>query len=130
MINYKWFRFLISGGVNTLFTYSLYLLFTMVLNYQAAYLLAYLFGIIFGYIVNSLFVFKVNLALRTLFTYPALYLINYAISALLLLVSVEIIGLNVKYAPLCIITITTPISYLLNNLFLVHIGQKLQSKQR
>jgi len=110
----RWIRFLIVGIINTTLTYGVYLILMLIISYQIAYLIAYFAGVLFAYWFNAVFVFKVALSWKGIFSYPVIYVIQYFLSALLLDVFVETIHIDKVFAPLIIIILMIPISYLLN----------------
>lgn len=111
-------RFVIGGGLNTAVTYGIFLLGNLVMPYQTAYLIAYLIGIAFSYFFNSLVVFKAPLSIRKFLAFPLVYVVQYLVSALLLEVSVKVLGVPVAYAPLLIIVITIPLTFVLSRFIL------------
>jgi putative flippase GtrA len=112
----RWLRFIIGGGINTIFTYSMYLVMNMMLGYQVAYLISYFIGIIFAYWFNSVVVFRERLSWKVFFSYPLIYVVQYGASALLLGSLVEIANINKKIAPLLVIACMVPMTYMMNNL--------------
>lgn len=116
---YKWARFLVGGAANTLLTYSAYLTLKHLLPYQTAYLFGYMFGIVFSYWFNSYFVFRVALSWRKFLSYPLVYAVQYAASALLLFVMVELIGIDTTFAPLVVTAAMVPLTYVMSKLALM-----------
>ncbi|QNA91163.1 GtrA family protein [Massilia sp. Dwa41.01b] len=114
----RWLRFLCGGAANTLFTYLLYLGLIQLLPYQAAYLAAYVVGIVLAYWLNARFVFKVPLSWRGLFAYPVVYLVQYVVAAGLLEVLVKLGGVPPAYAPLVVTAVLLPLTYLMNKVVL------------
>ncbi|WP_232539493.1 GtrA family protein [Comamonas koreensis] len=114
----RWLRFVAGGGINTGFSYLLYLLLGLVLNYQFAFFVAYIAGIFFSYWFNARFVFHVPLSWKGLLSYPLVYVVQYVISALLLGSAVEWLGIDKRIAPLAITSITLPITYLMSKFLL------------
>jgi putative flippase GtrA len=112
----RWLRFVTGGGINTLFTYGIYLVINMMLGYQVAYLISYFIGIIFAYWFNSVVVFRERLSWKVFFSYPLIYVVQYAVSALLLGSLVEIANVSEKFAPLMVAAGMVPITYIMNNL--------------
>ncbi len=115
---HKWVKFLIGGGINTAFSYIIYLGLMLFIHYQIAYLIAYVVGVIFAYWFNAVIVFKVPLSWKGLFFYPIIYVIQYAISAFLLDIFVETMKIDKVFAPLIIIILMIPITYVLNKYIL------------
>lgn len=114
----RWVRFLCGGAANTLFTYLLYLGLIRVMPYQAAYLGAYVAGIVLAYWLNARFVFKVPLSWKGLFAYPLVYLVQYLVAAALLEVLVRLGGVPPEFAPLLVTAALLPLTYLMNKVVL------------
>lgn len=78
------FRFLIVGGVNTIFGYSIYALFTFAgLHYAIAALLAQICGILFNYNTTGKIVFN-SKGSGVFFRFIAVYAVTYAVNVLAL----------------------------------------------
>lgn len=114
----RWIRFLVGGGINTAFTYGIYLILMLFIHYQIAYLIAYVTGVIFAYWFNAVIVFKVTLSWKGLCSYPIIYIIQYVISAFLLNIFIETMQVDKIFAPLIIIVLMIPLTYLLNKYIL------------
>lgn len=80
MMQYEFFRFLITGGVNTLFYYLLFSLFLYLgFDYRLAVLLATVVGVVFSFISFSKYVFNNNnkiLIVRFIANYAVVYFLN------------------------------------------------------
>lgn len=113
-INKEFLKYLISGGINTVATYGLYLLFLIVMEYKTAYSLSYIVGILFSYLLNTIFVFKEKVSLMKFIKFPVVYLAQYLINLIILLLLVEYINLPAEIVPIIVIFITLPITYLLS----------------
>ena len=107
-------RFLVSGAVNTGFTYLLYLLLLAWLKYGVSYTISYIVGIVLAYFLNSVFVFRTNLSLIKFISFPLVYLIQYLAGMALLYLLVDIVGMDQTIAPALVITVTLPITFLLS----------------
>ena len=114
----NFFRFLVIGVLNTIATFSIYVVLKIVLNYQIAYLLAYVSGIVLAYFMNALFVFKKRVSLRTFIRFPLVYVVQYIAGAVLLELFVRVLGLSVTFAPLFVIILTLPLTFLLSRFLL------------
>jgi putative flippase GtrA len=114
----RWIRFFAGGVATTVVSYGVYLALVPFMPYQPAYFAAYVVGIALAYVINSVLVFRVPLSRGRFFVYPVIYLIHYMIAAGLLAVGVELVGLPVKLAPLAVIVVMIPISYVLNRFVL------------
>lgn len=119
----RWLRFLVGGGINTAFTYGVYLTLNLVMGYQSAYLMAYSMGVVFAYWFNAVLVFRVPLSWKGFFSYPLVYLIQYGVSALLLGVLVEFGSVSTTLAPLAITIGMVPLTYVMSKLMLAYIAR-------
>lgn len=82
--NNQLFRFLIVGGINTVFGYSIYSLFTFIgLHYAIAALLAQLCGILFNFNTTGKIVFN-NKNSGLFFRFTVVYAITYVANVLAL----------------------------------------------
>ena len=95
----RYFLFLLSGGINTVATYFIYILLASVLHYQLAYLIAYVVGIVIAYILNLRLVFNSKSSLRKMVRYPFVYLTQYLLGAGLLYILVDVLTLSNVIAP-------------------------------
>jgi len=110
----RWLRFLAAGALNTGLSYGAYLILHRVLPYQVAYAISYALGVVFAYWLNSRAVFGVPLSWRRFFVYPLIYVAQYALGALLLALMVEAAGVSKTWAPLVVVVLLIPLSYLAN----------------
>lgn len=107
-------RFVFGGGINTVFTYLIYLISNTILGYQLAYFIAYSSGVIFSYWFNAVVVFKVPLSWKGLFSYPIVYIIQYSASSILLGFLVEYFNTREYLAPMIVSFLTLPITYIIS----------------
>ncbi|VVP12769.1 GtrA family protein [Pseudomonas fluorescens] len=124
----RWLSFLVGGGLNTGLTYCLYLFLSYLIDYQIAYAVAYAAGIVFAYFFNSKIVFKVEQSWVGMLIYPSIYLVQYIFGALLLGLLVEYLNLHKAIAPLLVIVLLLPSSYLLNKVVLKATHKKTPAK--
>jgi putative flippase GtrA len=110
----RWLRFLAGGGINTAFTYAVYLGLNRVMPYQAAYFIAFALGIVFAYWFNAVVVFRVPLSWKGLFSYPVVYVVQYVASAFLLGGLVEVLGIKQSLAPLVVSVVMVPVTYVMS----------------
>lgn len=108
----------LGGGANTLLTYGLYLLFNLFLHYQVAFTASFVIGIIFAYFYNSLVVFKSPLSYVKFALFPVVYLVQYFLSIVLLSFFVQRLQVSETLAPIFVLIIVTPVTYLLSKLVL------------
>jgi putative flippase GtrA len=83
---------------------------------------AYALGIVIAYVLNSVLVFRVPLSLKRFTAYPLVYLVQYVIAAGLLAIAVEVLHAPEAIAPLAVLVIMVPFSYVLNRLVLARSG--------
>ena len=109
-------RFLISGGINTASTYTVYLALLRLLDYKVAYTIAYVFGIILAFVINRLFVFQSHRGWRSVALFPLIYLVQYLVSLSVVWVWVEQFRLYKELAPLIATIITVPLTFFLSRI--------------
>lgn len=114
IIKSEFFKFIFYGGVNTVLSYAIYVIFMLFLVYPVAYTLAYILGIFISYYLNSRFVFKREFSLVKAFQYPLVYLVQYLLGISLLSVLIEIFSLNKFIAPALVIMFTIPVTFSLS----------------
>ncbi len=107
-------RFLISGGVNTVLTYLVYLALIPVMAYTLAYSASYVAGIVIAYVINTRFVFQARMQARSALLYPLVYVAQYAAGVALLALLVEGLGLDERLAPAAVIVLTIPLTFVLS----------------
>ena len=105
-------RFIVSGAINTGITYGLYLLLLPLLGYLAAYSAAYVAGILLSFWLNSVFVFRQQMSWRGLVRFPLVYVVQYALTAMLLWLLVDTLGISERIALLAAIAVTVPVTFL------------------
>lgn len=118
----RFFRFILSGGLNTAITYGIYLVLLQKTSYQISYSIAYVSGIAISYILNRAFVFKSHRGLRSILLFPLIYITQYGIGMLLLWMWIDIAKLSDKIAPLVVVVVTVPATYVLSRF--VFLGNK------
>lgn len=118
----RFIRFLCTGGLNTVFTYAIYLLCLQVIHYQISYTIAYVSGILLAFFLNRLFVFKTHQGWNSLILFPFVYIFQYLFGILVLWLGVQHLGVDVKLGPLVVILLSVPVTYFLSKL--VFVGRK------
>ena len=111
-------RFLLSGGVNTALTYLIYLALIPLMAYSLAYSVSYVAGIVIAYVINTRFVFQARMQVKSALLYPLVYVVQYAASVLLLVLLVETLGVDERLAPILIIVLTIPLTFVLSRLII------------
>ena len=112
------FRYFIMGALNTTATFCIYVATKIVLNYQLAYLISYISGILFAYLMSTCFVFNKQPSLRTFIQFPFVYLVQYIVGAILLELFVRVFEWSITFTPLFIIFVTMPLTFLLSRFVL------------
>ena len=113
MILSQFIRFVGVGGINTIVTYLLYLLLLLVTNYTLSYTMAYLFGIALSYWLNLKFVFQEKSSRKKIVLFPLVYLVQYLFGVLVLYVAIEKLNISEKIAPILIVILTVPLTFIL-----------------
>ena len=112
-------RFLLAGGTNTAITYAIYLLCGLFTGYQVAYAVAYLAGIGISYVLNSCYVFELPVSWKAFSQYPLVHLGQYLVGALLLEGLVLWMEVPIGLAPLLVVVLTLPMTFVLSKVLLV-----------
>src|SRR5262245_11270062 len=93
-VNPAFIRFILIGGVNTIFSYAVYAILLSFTSYQIAYTIAYILGIVLSYYLNSRFTFRAKMAPIKAIRYPLIYIVQYLLSLLLLYIFIDSFGVN------------------------------------
>ncbi len=110
----KFIKFIGAGVINTVVSYLLYVVLVLFLNYQVSYAIAFVFGIVSSYILNTKYVFQVEQTIKKFILFPLVYLIQYFLGAFMMNITIEIIGISKFFAPIIITLCLIPVSYLLS----------------
>ncbi|MDU0203703.1 GtrA family protein [Paenibacillus sp. PFR10] len=114
-LNKEFLKFLIIGALNFLLTYLIYLLMLMRFNYLFSYGFSYLIGIIFSYFMNTFYVFHEKASIKKAMSFPIIYIVQFLFSEVILYFLVEHINNKIlSFAPIIIIIVTVPITFLLS----------------
>ena len=113
-INPEFNKFIFFGIVNSALGYVIYVILVFFLAYPVAYTIAYLAGIFISYYLNSKFVFKREMCLTKVLQYPVVYIVQYVLSLLLLYLLVELCQINKLVAPVLVIIVTVPVTFVLS----------------
>jgi len=113
-INGELCRFIFWGGVNTLAGYLIYAFLLLFLPYLFSYTIAFITSVFISYILNSKFVFNQELKLSKAIKYPVVYLTQYLLGAMSLYILVQVLRVNKLLAPMFVIVLTIPVTYLLS----------------
>ena len=106
-------RFVAVGAANTAFSYLAYLLLLLVIDYRLAYTVAYVLGLVTGYLANARIVFDASPGARSALGYVASYGVTYVVSLAVLWLAVDRAGFSRPLAMLAALAVAVPLSYLL-----------------
>ena len=107
-------RFLVGGASTTLVSYALYLVLLRWMPYVVAYSIAYVAGIAWSYFANTLFVFRRAPSVARAALFPLVYLAQYLAGTVLLVILVGVLHVPQAFAPLAVIVLTLPLTYVLS----------------
>ncbi len=111
-------RFNFYGLLNSVISYSVYLLLLKFESYHIAYLISYLCGFLTSFFFNVLFVFKVKFRRKDFYIFLIFHLLNFLISSFALSLLVEVCLINKIFAPVIILFVSSLIMFnLLDKLF-------------
>ncbi len=114
MLYKKFLKFLVSGGVNTLVTYIIYLFLLDHLSYQISYVISFSLGVLLSYMLSKYFVFKKSGGNLGLFWLAGVYLGQLFLGMIIIEVWVRQIKGPVYLAPLISVTLTMPLIFFLS----------------
>lgn len=119
LFKYQFVRFLIAGGINTLFSYSIFALLLFVLkNKYIATTLETIIAIAFNYFTSSHMVFKnKTFSLFMIIKFYGIYGVTYLINLLHLHITVDIYGWNEYLSQFVTLLYLPFISFTLQRLF-------------
>jgi putative flippase GtrA len=122
----RFVRFLFSGGVNTIVSYSVYLIGLQFFSYQVSYTIAYVTGIMVAFLLNKLFVFESSRKWSSIILFPVVYIAQYIFGIFFLWLLISQLGMKVELGPLVVAILTIPLTYWLSAL--VFVGKESNSK--
>jgi putative flippase GtrA len=117
-LNKDFFRFLLVGGVNTCITYGLYLILLLTLPYSVSFTISYVVGLIFVSVMNVKVVFHKEITVINSLKTIGVYLLQYVLSMVLLVVFIQNLSVSPKIAPLIIIVLLVPATFIGNRFLL------------
>lgn len=115
---WRFSRFLVSGALNTVASYALFLLLLLWLPYLAAYTIAYLAGIASSYLLMTTFVFRTPPRLATAIRFPLVYVVQYAVGSGVIVALVEWWNVRASIAAIVAIVVSIPFVYVTSRLLL------------
>lgn len=111
--NKEFFKFLLVGSVNTGAGYIFYLAFIQLIPYALAYSFSFALSVVVSYALNARYVFNEPLSLKKLLSFPLVYIVQYFFGLCLIYIAVEQLSIPATLAPLLVVVITIPITFLL-----------------
>lgn len=111
--NIEFVRFLVVGCINTFGGYVFYLAFIQIMAYPYAYSTSFAISVVVAYLLNSFFVFREPLSLKKFLAFPLIYVFQYLSGLCIIYVAVEMFSVPVVLAPLIVVFITLPATFLL-----------------
>jgi len=112
----QFFRFLVAGGINTVFGYSTYALLTFIgLHYTLVVLLGQIIGILFNFNTTGKIVFN-NTKSGLLYRFAGVYVVIYVVNVLLLRLFAQI-NYNMYFAGAILILPMAFVSFFLSKTF-------------
>lgn len=112
-------RFLLAGGTNTALAWLVYLLLLIWFRYETAYVAAYVLSIGTSYLLSARFVFRQRMQWRAALLFPLVYAVQLAIGFVLLRLLVEQLRVPQAFAPLLVVILTLPLTFLLSRRIMV-----------
>jgi putative flippase GtrA len=106
-------RFLLGGASTTAFSYLLYAALLLAMPAKVAYAISWVAGIGWSYWVSSVWVFRRAMSWRGMLSFPLVYLAQAGLSFLLFVLLVDHWRMPALAAPLVIIVLMLPVTYLL-----------------
>ncbi len=118
-------RFVIIGGINTVFAYALFVLFELTLGgrYFVSLFLSYLIATMLAFVLHRRFTFGVvgrEKLGKDFVRFESVYVVMFAVNALLLPLLIEVAGWSSLVAQAVIVAFTTIMSYLGHKYFSFH----------
>jgi len=115
----RFIRFLLSGGLNTLITYGIYLVLLQMMSYRLSYTIAYVAGIAILYLFNRWFVFRTHRGLRSMLLFPLVYVFQYGFGLFILWLWVDQAKFSETIGPLVVVVLSVPLTYLLTRIIFI-----------
>lgn len=108
----EFFRFLMVGTINTLFSWLLFVVLVRFIPYIVAYTLAYASGIVSSYFLNVRFVFRERVSLSSFLKFPLTYMLQYAMGMLIMWLLVGKLSVEPELAMIMVVLATIPVTFL------------------
>jgi len=114
----KFIKFCLIGVTNVAISYTIYyILLTFGINYLIANAIAYIMGILNGYIWSSKYVFKKNKSLNNMMKFFTVYISSLFINLGIMYICVDTYNMHKLIAPIFAIGVGTIYNYTLNEIW-------------
>lgn len=107
-------KFIFSGVLNTCLTWGMYLALLQAVEYRTAYIVSFISGIAIALVLNSKFVFRTALTYRKAAGFVVAYGLQLIVGVLMLQLLVEHTSVSPSIAPICVMVLTVPLSFLMS----------------
>lgn len=111
---HRFARFVVSGVLNSVLSYGLYLLLLRTFAYQWSYTLAYVAGIVLAYALQRFFVFQRTGRAMAPLLVAMVYGLQYLLGLAVVWLWSSLLGLPQALAPLAAMALAVPVGYVLN----------------
>lgn len=121
-LNYKFVRFLIAGGINTVFSYCCFAFFMYFIRVkEVAVTLELLIAVLFNYNMSSRFVFgKKKNSIKRIIKFYVVYFVTYPLNLFHLYITVDLWNWNVYFSQFVTLFYMPIISFILQRQIVFH----------
>lgn len=109
----QWYRFLVTGALNTALSYGVYLALLPFAGYHVAYVLAFASGLLLSLILNLAWVFRVPPSWGRALLFPLVYAPQLIIGLVLNHGLIDAVGIDPRISILLVIAVSVPLNYLI-----------------
>lgn len=105
-------RFLVGGAANTAVTSGLFVALSWSMSPSVAYSMAYLFGVVLAYVINTTFVFRARVSIGSALRFPSAYVVSYLVG-LSLMALLTGAGIDSRLAILAVMAVNVPVTFVM-----------------
>ena len=116
-INKEFILFIIIGVINTFNGVVFSFIYSSLLNENLAFVLGYISGLVVSYILNSYITFKEKLSFTKFIKFGISYIPNFIIQNIVVIITLNILGLHKLIAYCLAAVIGIPVTFLLLKFF-------------